>query len=82
MSGYMTLDCRDGVHAGCAVCSCRCHGERAVPWGTRSRFDPLILLFVLSALAAVLIVLAVLLGVAGFGHSPAPMVTDVQLVTQ
>jgi hypothetical protein len=23
--GYITLDCRDGVHGGCEVCDCRCH---------------------------------------------------------
>ena len=22
---YLTLDCRDGVHAACAVCHCLCH---------------------------------------------------------
>jgi len=23
--GYITLDCRGGVHAGCDTCDCRCH---------------------------------------------------------
>lgn len=24
-SDPMSLDCRDGVHAGCLICSCSCH---------------------------------------------------------
>lgn len=24
-AGYLTLDCRDGVHGGCDDCSCDCH---------------------------------------------------------
>lgn len=27
--GYITLDCRDGVHSACETCSCTCH-EKAV----------------------------------------------------
>lgn len=25
--GYVTLDCRDGVHRACAICDCLCHVE-------------------------------------------------------
>jgi hypothetical protein len=30
---YITLDCRDGIHAGCETCSCYCHRVRAITGG-------------------------------------------------